>query len=34
MVRQGVMTRAEGMEKIYAPQDDRMVSHARQKLGI
>jgi hypothetical protein len=34
MVRQGVMTRAEGMEKIYAPQDDRMVSHARQKLGL
>jgi tRNA(Ile)-lysidine synthase TilS/MesJ len=34
MVRQGVMTREEGMEKIYSPQDPGQVAYAREKLGL
>ena len=34
MVRQGVMSRADGIEKIYTPQDPSMVDYARQKLGL
>lgn len=34
MVRQGVMTRAEGMEKIYSDQNPEMVEYARKKLEI
>ncbi|HPQ42813.1 MAG TPA: hypothetical protein PKZ42_01190 [Syntrophales bacterium] len=34
MVRQGVMTREEGMEKIYSEQNREMVSYARKKLRI
>jgi len=34
MVRQGVMTREEGLEKIYSPQDMGQVGYAREKLGI
>jgi hypothetical protein len=32
MVRQGVMDRDEGIEKIYADQDEQMVEYARKKL--
>jgi hypothetical protein len=34
MVRQGVVSRKEGMEKIYTPQNDELVTYARQKLGL
>lgn len=34
MVRQGVMTRQEGIEKIYNPQDSKQVDYARRKLGL
>jgi hypothetical protein len=34
MVRQGVMTRQEGIEKIYGEQDPKMVEYARKKLGL
>lgn len=35
MVRQGVMNREEGIEKIYnSPQDPKMVSFAKKRLGI
>jgi tRNA(Ile)-lysidine synthase TilS/MesJ len=34
MVRQGVMSRAEGMEKIYSPQNSEMVGYAKQKLSL
>jgi len=34
MVRQGVMTREEGLEKIYSPQDPSQVAYAREKLGL
>jgi len=34
MVRQGVMTRDEGIEKIYSPQNEEQVKYARQKLGL
>jgi tRNA(Ile)-lysidine synthase TilS/MesJ len=33
MVRQGVMARAEGIEKIYTDQDQEMVEYARNRLG-
>ena len=34
MVRQGVMSREEGIEKIYSPQNPEMVNYAREKLGL
>jgi tRNA(Ile)-lysidine synthase TilS/MesJ len=34
MVRQGVMSRSDGIEKIYAPQDSAMVQYARDRLGL
>jgi hypothetical protein len=34
MVRQGVLTREEGLEKIYTPQNTQMVTYAREKLGL
>lgn len=34
MVRQGVMSREEGMEKIYSEQNQKMVDFARGKLGL
>jgi len=34
MVRQGVMSRAEGIEKIYSPQSSEMVDYARKKLEL
>jgi tRNA(Ile)-lysidine synthase TilS/MesJ len=35
MVRQGVMAREEGIEKIYnSPQDPKMVAFAKEKLGL
>ena len=35
MVRQGVMNREEGIEKIYtSPQDPKMVEYAKKRLGI
>ncbi len=34
MVRQGVMTREEGIEKIYAPQNTEQVNYAKQKLDL
>jgi hypothetical protein len=34
MVRQGVMGREEGIEKIYSEQDSKMVEYAREKLGL
>ena len=35
MVRQGVMDRQEGIEKIYnSPQDPKMVNLAKEKLGL
>lgn len=34
MVRQGVLSREEGMEKIYTPQNGQMVAYAKQKLGL
>jgi hypothetical protein len=34
MVRQKVMSRKEGMEKIYTPQNIQMVEYARDRLGL
>jgi hypothetical protein len=34
MVRQGVVDREEGIEKIYSDQDREMVEYARAKLGL
>lgn len=34
MVRQGVMTRQEGIEKIYTRQNPKMLNVAREKLGL
>jgi len=34
MVRQGVMSRKEGIEKIYIDQDQKMVDYAKARLGI
>lgn len=34
MVRQGVMNRQEGIEKIYQDQDPQMVAFAKEKLGL
>jgi 3'-phosphoadenosine 5'-phosphosulfate sulfotransferase (PAPS reductase)/FAD synthetase len=34
MVRDGVMTREEGYEKIYAEQDPRFIQVAKKKLGL
>jgi hypothetical protein len=34
MVRQGVVDRQEGIEKIYQDQDPEMVAFAKQKLGL
>lgn len=34
MVRHGVMSREEGVEKIYTPQNTEQVEYARKKLGI
>jgi hypothetical protein len=34
MVRQGVMTRQEGIEKIYTSQNEEQVAYARKKLDL
>ena len=34
MVRQGVMGREEGIEKIYSDQNAEMVNYAREKLEL
>jgi hypothetical protein len=34
MVRDGVMSREEGFEKIYGAQDLRLIAAAREKLGV
>jgi predicted PP-loop superfamily ATPase len=34
MVRQGVMRRDEGIEKIYAEQNQDMVNYAKERLGL
>lgn len=34
MVRQGVMNREEGIEKIYQDQNSQMVAFAKEKLGL
>jgi len=34
MVRQGIIDRNEGIEKIYTEQDKDMVAYAREKLGL
>jgi len=34
MVRQGVVDRDEGIEKIYTEQDQKMVEYAKERLGI
>jgi len=34
LVRQGLMIRDEGIEKIYTPQDPKMVEYAKVKLGL
>ena len=35
MVRQGVMSRQEGIDKIYnSPQDEKMIAFAKDKLGL
>ena len=34
MVRQGVLSREEGIEKIYTDQNKNMVEYAKKKLGI
>jgi hypothetical protein len=34
MVRQGVMGREEGIEKIYSEQNRKMVEYAQEKLGL
>jgi hypothetical protein len=34
MVRQGVMNRDEGIQKIYTKQNDKMVEYAKEKLNL
>jgi hypothetical protein len=34
MVRQGVMSRMEGIEKIYVDQDQKMIDYAMARLGL
>ena len=34
LVRSGVMTREEGIEKIEAPQDENTIREVKRKLGI
>ena len=34
MVRQGGMDRDEGIEKIYAEQNQKMVEYAKERLGL
>jgi len=34
MVREGIVSRDEGVSKIYSPQDETMVSVAKEKLGL
>lgn len=34
MVRQGVMSRDQGLDKIYTSQDHKMVEYAQMKLGL
>ena len=34
MVREGVMPREEGYEKIYQEQPEQLIEFARQKLNI
>ena len=34
MVRQGIVDRKEGIEKIYAPQNSEMVQYAKEKLEV
>lgn len=34
LVRQGVMSRNDGIEKIYTPQNQEMVDYARRRLGL
>jgi hypothetical protein len=34
MVRQGIMDREEGMEKIYSGQNMAMVNYAKERLGL
>jgi tRNA(Ile)-lysidine synthase TilS/MesJ len=34
MARQGVMSREEGIQKIYAEQNQEMVKYARERLGL
>lgn len=34
MVRQGIMSRDEGIEKIYTDQDKNMVEYAQERLGL
>lgn len=34
MVRQGVMDRDEGIEKIYSEQNQKMVEYAKERLGL
>ena len=34
MVRQGVMTRDEGVQKIYTEQNQEEVEYARERLGL
>lgn len=34
MVRQGAMSRDDGIEKIYSPQNSEQVGYARKKLGL
>lgn len=34
MVRQGIISREEGIRKIYTEQDNEMVAYARERLGI
>ncbi len=34
MVRQGVMDREEGIQKIYSEQNPETVKYAKEKLGL
>ena len=34
MVRQGVMSRDEGIQKIYSEQNQKMIEYARERLGL
>lgn len=34
MVRSGIMKRAEGIEKIYAPPEPTHIDHSRERLGL